>query len=162
MNTHIQLVNYRTHQEILHRIRYSVFVEEQGVPASLEVDPWDPLSIHALAFYQEEPIATGRLLPDGHIGRVAVLKSMRHKGFGTRIMERLIRAARQQGHNQTEISAQCHAVCFYRRLGFREEGQIYQEAGIDHIKMVKPLKSPQLWQPEANFIYAPSIGAARL
>ena len=54
-------------------IRFTVFVEEQGVPREIELDEQDALSIHAVAFDDRQPVATGRLLPDGHIGRRAVL-----------------------------------------------------------------------------------------
>lgn len=162
MKTTVQLVDYPTHRNILHQIRSAVFVEEQGVPADIEVDRWDPLCIHALAFCQGRPAGTGRLLPDGHIGRVAVLPSMRHRGVGTRIMRRLLQVASHHGYEQVEISAQCHAIAFYRRLGFREEGLAYQEAGIKHVKMVKSLPTPLVWRPTSDWLYVPSIGAARL
>ena len=63
-------------------IRFAVFVEEQGVPREIELDEHDALSVHVVAFEDQAPVATGRLLPDGHIGRMAVLKDWRGRGIG--------------------------------------------------------------------------------
>ncbi|MBD0336031.1 MAG: GNAT family N-acetyltransferase [Cyanobacteria bacterium Co-bin13] len=135
----VEIANYQAEKEVIHSIRYEVFVQEQQVPAEVEIDSWDPLSIHVLAKQAGQFVGTGRLLPDGHIGRVAVCRPWRHQGIGRLIMERLLQTARDQGHRQVVLSAQCHAVHFYQKLGFREEGKVYLEAGIEHIKMVKPL-----------------------
>ncbi|HEY9879734.1 MAG TPA: GNAT family N-acetyltransferase [Leptolyngbyaceae cyanobacterium] len=135
-----EIVDYRLYKETIHYIRYEVFVQEQHVPAEIEVDRWDPLCIHVLAHHQGQAVGTGRLLPDGHIGRVAVRRPMRYQGIGRLIMERLLQAAIDKGHPQVELSAQCHAINFYQKLGFRQEGEVYLEAGIDHVKMVKPLR----------------------
>lgn len=135
----IEIANYQTEKDVIHRIRYEVFVQEQHVPAELEIDRWDPVSVHVLARQNGQPSGTGRLLPNGYIGRVAVRQPMRYQGIGRLVMERLLQAAQDQGHRQVTLSAQCHAIDFYQKLGFWPEGEIYQEAGIDHIKMVKRL-----------------------
>lgn len=140
--TVIKVADYLAHRESIHRIRYEVFVQEQNIPSELELDHWDSLSIHVLAWSGQVPVGTGRLLPDGHIGRVAVCRSMRNQGIGRLMLEKLFQLAIEQGHAQVEISAQCHAVNFYQKLGFREEGRVYLEAGIKHIKMVKLLLAP--------------------
>lgn len=134
-----EIVDYRLNKEIIHHIRHEVFVQEQHVPAEIEIDRWDPLCIHVLARRHGQAVGTGRLLPDGHIGRVAVRRPMRHQGIGKLIMEQLLQAALERGHSQVQLSAQCHAISFYQKLGFREEGKVYLEAGIHHIKMVKAL-----------------------
>src|SRR5262245_8659561 len=120
-------------------IRFAVFVEEQGVPLELELDEMDEKSIHALAFHDGNPVGTGRLLPDGHIGRMAVLKAWRGRGIGSAILERLIAAARERGDPSIALSAQVHAVEFYRAHGFQAEGEVYEEAGIAHQAMVRRL-----------------------
>jgi predicted GNAT family N-acyltransferase len=135
----VEIADYQAEKDVIHGIRYDVFVQEQQVPADIEIDRWDPLSIHVLARQAGEAVGTGRLLPDGHIGRVAVRRPWRHQGIGRQIMRRLLQKAREQGHPQVALSAQCHAIDFYYKLGFREEGKVYLEAGIEHIKMVKPL-----------------------
>ena len=117
------------------RIRISVFVEEQHVPAELEMDDMDARSLHALAFDGNQAVGTGRLLPDGHIGRMAVLKAWRGRGAGAALLERLIAAARERGDREALLSAQVHALGFYRRHGFVPYGEVYDEAGIPHQAM---------------------------
>lgn len=120
-------------------IRFTVFVEEQGVPREIELDEQDPLSIHAVAFAGAIPIATGRLLPDGHIGRMAVLKEWRGRGIGGAILQELMKTARRGGHAEVALSAQVHAVAFYRAQGFVAQGDEYLEAGIRHQAMRRTL-----------------------
>jgi predicted GNAT family N-acyltransferase len=109
-------------------IRFTVFVEEQGVPFEIELDKLDLLSIHVVAFEDEKPVATGRLLPDGHIGRMAVLK-----------VQALVQRAKERGYHEVALSAQVHAVPFYRAHGFLPEGDEYLEAGIRHQAMKRKL-----------------------
>lgn len=120
-------------------IRFAVFVEEQGVPQDIELDDMDAHCIHALFFQGELPVGTGRLLPDGHIGRMAVLKEWRGRGIGGLILNRLIECARLRGDREVALSAQVHALDFYRAHGFVEEGVEYLEAGIRHQRMRKTL-----------------------
>ncbi len=121
-------------------IRFAVFVDEQKVPADLEVDEWDARSLHAVARDAERrAVGTARLLPDGHIGRVAVLRGARGAGVGAALVQRMVQAARAGGHADVVLSAQTHAIDFYRRLGFREEGAPYDDAGIPHITMRRRL-----------------------
>lgn len=121
-------------------IRHAVFVQEQGVPAAIELDEWDPLSLHAIARDGDgRAIGTGRLLPDGHIGRMAVLRAARGSGAGTAILLALMDAARERGHREVVLNAQTHAASFYRRLGFVEEGDVFDDAGIAHIAMRRAL-----------------------
>ncbi len=121
-------------------IRRAVFVDEQKVPAELEIDEWDPRSLHALARDETgRAVGTARLLPDGHIGRIAVLRAARGTGVGTALVEAMLQAARKRGLTEAALSAQTHAVAFYRRLGFAEEGEPYDDAGIAHIAMRRRL-----------------------
>jgi predicted GNAT family N-acyltransferase len=117
------------------RIRFAVFVEEQGVPAEIELDEIDEHCVHALAVEGGEAVGTGRLLPDGHIGRMAVLKAWRGRGVGAALLRALIQAARERGDREVVLSAQVHALGFYRRHGFTAQGEIYEEAGIPHQAM---------------------------
>jgi predicted GNAT family N-acyltransferase len=116
-------------------IRFSVFVEEQGVPLDIELDEHDAFSIHALAFDEEKAVATGRLLPDGHIGRMAVLREWRGRGIGSLLLQTLVEKARERGDSEVALAAQVHAVPFYRAHGFVEEGAEYLDAGIPHLTM---------------------------
>jgi predicted GNAT family N-acyltransferase len=120
-------------------IRFEVFVREQRVPAEIELDEQDAACLHAVAFEGAAAIATGRLLPDGHIGRMAVLQAWRGKGVGGEILKRLMAAARERGDREVALSAQVHAVPFYLAHGFRPVGEAYEEAGIPHQAMVRAL-----------------------
>jgi predicted GNAT family N-acyltransferase len=131
----IELLDWEAAQPEAKRIRFTVFVEEQRVPAELEMDENDAASLHALAYADGRAIGTGRLLPDGHIGRMAVLKEWRGQGAGRAMLRRLIDAARQRGHREVALSAQVHALEFYRAEGFEPEGAVYEEAGIPHQAM---------------------------
>lgn len=120
-------------------IRFTVFCEEQGVPREIELDEQDSASIHAVVFDGERPVATGRLLPNGHIGRMAVLKGWRNRGVGGLMLQKLLERARARGDREVALSAQVHAVAFYRAHGFVEEGSEYLEAGIRHQAMKRRL-----------------------
>ena len=133
-------MNWDEARDTASRIRFTVFVEEQRVPIEIEWDDQDAKSLHALAYSAAgEAIATGRLLPDGHIGRMAVLKEWRGKGVGGAILERLMAAARERGDQEIELFAQTHALEFYRRYGFVEQGEVFEEAGIPHQAMRRKL-----------------------
>jgi predicted GNAT family N-acyltransferase len=117
-------------------IRVAVFVEEQGVPIELEWDERDAISDHALAIDPAgRPLATGRLLPDGHIGRMAVLREARGRGIGGAVLRALMTRARTRGMATLRLNAQTHAAAFYARHGFRIIGPEFEEAGIPHVVM---------------------------
>ncbi|KAF0162567.1 MAG: hypothetical protein FD157_3876 [Rhodocyclaceae bacterium] len=120
------------------QVRDAVFVDEQKVPQDIEWDEHDALSRHVIARDSDGgAIGTGRLLPDGHIGRMAVLADWRGKGVGRALLERLLEEARLQGHDHLALHAQTQASGFYRRFGFVEEGPEFIEAGIPHRIMVR-------------------------
>ncbi len=117
-------------------LRIEVFVVEQGVPIELEWDEGDEVSTHAVAYDETgQPVATGRLLPDGHVGRMAVRKSARGKGIGATVLRTLIDEAQRQGYRELVLHAQSHAIGFYLRHGFVPEGEEFIEAGIPHRRM---------------------------
>src|SRR3954452_25136121 len=125
----------------LRQVRESVFVHEQAVPLELEWDGIDPDCAHVLAEDEQgHAFGTGRLLPDGHIGRMAVLRQWRGHGAGRALLRQLIEAARQRGDGEVMLSAQVHALGFYRAEGFEPEGPVYEEAGIDHQVMRMKLR----------------------
>lgn len=119
------------------RLRIEVFVIEQGVPVELEWDESDTVSMHAVAYDEDnEPVATGRLLPNGHIGRMAVRQPMRGSGIGSQVLQALLDEAHRQGHTELVLHAQVHAQGFYTRHGFLAEGDMFMEAGIAHCRML--------------------------
>jgi predicted GNAT family N-acyltransferase len=135
----IELMSWERARQLASPIRFQVFVREQRVPAEIELDDMDAPSLHAIAFENEKAIGTGRLLPDGHIGRMAILKEWRRRGIGAAILKALIDAAERRGDREIALSAQLHAVEFYRTYGFEPVGDVYEEAGIPHQAMVRAL-----------------------
>jgi len=135
----IELMPWEQARPEASRIRFAVFVVEQGVPVEIELDAHDPECIHALAFDGSAAVGTGRLLPDGHLGRMAVLREFRGRGVGGAILAKLIEAAAQRGDREVLLSAQVHALAFYRAHGFSAEGEVYQDAGIAHQTMRRAL-----------------------
>jgi tRNA(adenine34) deaminase len=123
----------------LKSIRFEVFVDEQKVTAESEVDEHDPRSIHAIAWADGVAAGCGRLLPDGHIGRMAVRKPFRGQGVGAALLVHLIERARQRGDDQVVLSAQTHAIGFYEKFGFVVENGEYLDCDIPHRDMRKIL-----------------------
>ena len=125
-------------------IRNAVFVDEQQVPADLEVDEADAGCLHALAVNRiGMPLATGRLLVAApgvaKIGRMAVLRSNRSSGVGRHVLDALLTAARQRGDTRAVLDAQTSAAAFYARAGFTAVGEPFEEVGIAHIRMQRQL-----------------------
>jgi len=129
----IELGDWAALRERAQPVRFAVFVEEQKVPAEMELDEHDAVSLHALAVDAAGTVlGTGRLLPDGHIGRMAVLRQARGAGVGSALLRALLRAARDRGEREVLLSAQTHAIPFYERFGFVVDGEEYDDAGIPH------------------------------
>ena len=111
-------------------------MEEQKVPAEIEVDEYDQQSIHFLALDQNgSPIGTARLLPDDRVGRVAVLIEWRRKGVGRALMKEILPVSRQRGLPHVSLHAQVSSIPFYSELGFKTKGPEFYEAGIPHRQM---------------------------
>ena len=121
-------------------VRYDVFVVEQNVPPEVEMDDDDAVSVHAVAYAADgTPLGTGRLLPDGHIGRMAVHKRARGLGVGGQLLDALIGQGHGDGHRMLVLHAQTHAKGFYEAHGFQVEGEEFMEAGIAHVVMTRVL-----------------------
>ncbi|WP_416885912.1 GNAT family N-acetyltransferase [Marinospirillum sp.] len=131
-------------------LRQQVFVEEQQIAASDEWDDQDALCEHFILLLGGRPIATGRLSPEGKIGRLAVVQALRGKGLGAKIIEQMISSARRQGRQKVYLHAQTHALPFYLKLGFSAEGPVFDEAGIEHQRCVLALHSPVTSLPPAT------------
>ena len=141
-------------EKMLRAIRNTVFVEEQGVPVDLEWDGLDEHAYHVMAFAADgTPIGTGRLLQDGHIGRVAVLKEWRGKGVGSALLDLLLVIANKMGYDEVRLHAQTRVLDFYVRRGFAPQGESFMEAGIPHVLMTRTTTDQTSWP--AAFVTRP-------
>jgi len=122
-------------------VRQAVFVEEQGIPESLEWDGSDAECRHVLALAEAaaEVVATGRLMADGRIGRMAVLQAWRGCGVGRALLERLQQRALRTGLRDVYVHARLEVAGFYSDAGFELAGQPFVTAGIVHVAMTKAL-----------------------
>lgn len=127
------------------RIRFEVFVDEQAVPPDLEADVYDAAAIHLLAVDAKtgHAVGTARIVDknDGvaKIGRVAVRKPYRSQGIGKILMRTALDAAREAGGRMALLDAQMPVIAFYERLGFVTHGPVFDDAGIPHRRMTRPL-----------------------
>ena len=141
MGVRVELMPWEKAQPHAAPLRFAIFVGEQNVPPGIELDALDEKSLHAVAYDAEgKPIGTGRLLPEGKVGRMAVVKEWRRRGVGADLLEALIGEARHRGLAEVTLSAQLQAAEFYRAHGFVAEGKVYEEAGILHQAMRRSLK----------------------
>ena len=119
------------------QVRRRVFIEEQGVPESMEWEEQDARCDWFLAESADgDAIGVARLTPDSRIGRMAVLPRWRRQGVGSALLDAALAKAGERAYGQVSLHAQTHALGFYGRAGFREEGPEFMEAGISHRKMV--------------------------
>lgn len=125
-------------------LRLAVFVQEQGVPVALEQDEFDAHATHAVMIGPDGvTLATGRLVTKSagvaKIGRLAVARPWRRRGFGKLVLQALIDHASQSGVRTIKLHAQLEAQSFYSLFGFVPEGEPFMEAGIEHVLMVRHL-----------------------
>ena len=136
MNYRITLADWSTQRVGAEDVRQDVFINEQKIPVDLEWDEMDAVSLHAVAVDEAgHAVGTGRLLPDGHIGRMAVKIANRNAGIGSAILTELMQQARQRGHAAVMLNAQIQVQAFYQRFGFVSESDEFMDAGIPHIHM---------------------------
>lgn len=138
-STTCRIVDFEDYREVIHGIRHRVFTLEQGVDGRIDFDGLDPDAVQVVVYDGHEPVGTGRMLADGHIGRIAVLADYRGRGLGTVVVTTLIDHARRHGFGRVYLGAQVRAVPFYEKLGFVRDGDDYMEADILHTPMALPL-----------------------
>lgn len=137
-NLKVEIVKWIDEDESLTMIRQKVFIEEQNVTSQLEWDGMDEEAIHFLAFKNEKAIGCARaFVIENHmqLGRMAVLKEYRNNGIGSFLIEKAITTAKLNQLSKISISAQCHAIDFYKKFGFEVTSEIYLDAGISHQDM---------------------------
>jgi predicted GNAT family N-acyltransferase len=127
----------------VYAVRHQVFVVEQAVPPALERDEIDAVAIHLVALRNDDVVGTLRIVVSGgtaKVGRMAVLAAERRSGVGSALMARAHEAARTRGVREIALHAQLSATAFYARLGYRAEGEAFEEAGIAHVSMRKTIE----------------------
>lgn len=124
-------------------IRKVVFQAEQGVEPQLDFDGQDETSEQIIA-YLDEPVGTARIRyldeKTAKIERLAVLPTARGKGIGKQITELALDIAAKKNIEEVVVNAQKYIISLYEKLGFEPEGEIFEEAGILHVKMRKKLR----------------------
>jgi len=126
-------------KSMIHKVRNTVFTDEQGIPSEIDFDGLDNAALHALIYIDKIVVGTGRMLNDGHIGRISILKEHRGLGLGAELVKALVESAKENSYDRVYLGAQKHAIKFYEKLGFETFGDEYVEAGIEHMSMEKTL-----------------------
>ncbi|RMR54863.1 GCN5-related N-acetyltransferase [Pseudomonas syringae pv. syringae] len=133
----VAVAQWQKNNADIRRIRDSVFIAEQSVPPELEWDAEDAGAVHFLAYEGEYAVGTARLLPDGEIGRLSVLRDWRGLKVGEALLDAVIHEAEQRGLKPLKLSAQVQAVEFYQRFGFSVISDEFLEAGLPHVDMLR-------------------------
>ncbi len=123
-------------------IRRRVFIEEQSIDQNLERDHYDLSALHVLALQDGHPAGCGRMVltaAGAKIGRMAVLPEHRGRGLGRMVLDHLIALARRNGAVLAYLHAQVAVEGFYLKRGFQPVGEVFEEAGIPHRKMLMAL-----------------------
>ena len=137
----IAIVNWSNKQAELYSVRRAVFIEEQNISESIELDGRDSDCFHVLASDKNgRAVGTARMDGKGKIGRMAVLQNYRRQGIGRKMIQALMNFGRKNAITDFHLSAQITAIGFYRKMGFEPFGEEFLEAGIIHINM--KLKKP--------------------
>ncbi|PPS42249.1 GNAT family N-acetyltransferase [Chroococcidiopsis sp. TS-821] len=129
----------------IQEIRRVVFQEEQKVDAALEFDGKDDTAEHLIAYWNAQPVGTARIryldTKTAKIERLAVLSTARGQGIGKQLMQKALERATAQKMQEAVIHAQEYVKALYQQLGFIQEGETFDEAGIPHVKMRRKFTS---------------------
>lgn len=123
-------------------VRYTVFVEEQNVPAEEEIDKYEQESVHVVAYDNNIPVGAGRMRKGSgfiKVERICVLAAYRKTGAGRYIMRAIETIGKEQQFTEAKLHAQTQAVPFYEKLGYTITSDTFIDAGIPHVAMTKPL-----------------------
>ena len=134
-NVKITQVSWREAENYLREVRQMVFVEEQAIAPDFEWDELDASALHILALFDNQPIACLRIIDFHKIGRMAVLKEWRGMGLGTALLLEAVAVCKKYGSKSIHLSAQTHAIEFYRKAGFKVTSNEYCDVHIPHVDM---------------------------
>lgn len=136
----VQQVSTKEQLEDAFKVRQEVFVNEQKVPVEEEIDQFEDEAIHIVLYDERTPVGAARLrILDGigKLERICVLSSCRGKGAGKQLVDKLEEIASSEGVKKFKLNAQTHAIPFYERLGYKTISDIFMDAGIPHVSMIK-------------------------
>ena len=141
MSFEVKKLDSNEEAEAVQLLRIRVFVDEQNVPPEIELDEFDDIAVHAVAYKSGVVVGTGRLIldtpNDARIGRMAVEASLRRTGVGSAVLAFLENEARASGIKRVSLHAQNYVKDFYAKYGYIECGNTFLEAGIIHVEMRK-------------------------
>jgi len=137
----MKVVVAKTQKELLDNVlvRGFVFVVEQEIDWEIEFDGLDDICILFTAYIDKKPVGAARLY-NNKVGRVATLKEYRKQGVASSLMNKIEEYASNNNINLLKLNAQLQVKDFYLHLGYISEGEIFQEANIEHIKMTKKIR----------------------
>ncbi len=132
----IKIFNYLPDEA--HFIRDTVFIKEQGF--AKEYDEIDDIANHIVIYENNVPLGTCRVFWNStengyHVGRIAVLKESRNKGYGSILVKEAIKLTKSLGGNVLRLGSQLHAINFYEQLGFKRDGENFLDEGQPHTPM---------------------------
>jgi len=134
-----RIATWKNDSAAIMQVRHTVFVQEQNVPASIESDEFDAASFYVLTESTDgTPVGCARLQANGKVTRIAVLKAWRRHGIAREMLKLVLQIAEQNKLQSLYLHAQLSASELYKEFGFVETGQQFTEAGIEHIKMIRP------------------------
>lgn len=131
----ITQVTWLEAENYLRAVRTPVFIEEQNVAPDFEWDELDATAVHLLATLNSEPIGCLRIIDFHKIGRMAVLKNYRGSGLGSALLLEALNICKSQGSKSVYLSAQTHAIEFYKKAGFKVTSAEYCDVHIPHVDM---------------------------
>jgi len=137
----MKVVIARTQKEITdnYLVRGKVFIIEQKIDWEIEFDGLDEDCVLFTAYIDNKAVGAARLYQN-KVGRVATLSGYRNQGVASALMKRIEMYASNNGINAIVLNAQLYIKKFYDHLGYKAIGEVFQEADIDHIKMIKEIK----------------------
>lgn len=141
MSVSISRVKWAHAAPLLKAVREKVFVCEWRIPKCIEFDNDDKSSMHMLVCDDktQEPIATGRISPNGEISRIAVLSHFRKSHIDKLVLKGLIGIAKDLELDDIFISSPLESVAHFKERNFTPLGSVYMVAGRAKQKMACPI-----------------------
>lgn len=152
----IRLIKNKKELKQIFRIRDIVFGKEQKIPRTLDFDDFDSIAKQIIVLYRGKPVGCARIRfvnGKGKLERIAILKKYRNKGFGKALTIYMINLCENKKVKEIYFHSQYYVRKFYKRLGFKERGKPFMEAGVKHIEMYMKVK---IRSQKKTFKYAPN------